>query len=264
MRAALNGQIDKVRSLLEAGVDPNCRTKNGYTALMGAALEGHGAVVELLLQAGADPNIRYIDDRTALFGAVHQGHVEVVEILLQKGANPNVKEKTQNQTPLFFAVDQNHPGIIRLLINAGADLEAKEKVGQYTPLFFAVLRQNTEATKVLLEAGANPYALGNEGESVLDMAEDLRNPVISKLLSESIESSEYEQPKKLTDFKKLQRLVTENKVRLLIDEDLPYNVPISLFSFERLYSKGKMWLELTETRMNIKYPEPWEKILRHC
>ena len=55
MRAALNGNIQKVKNYLNQGINPNFKTNNGYTALMGAALEGHIEVVTQLLKAGADP-----------------------------------------------------------------------------------------------------------------------------------------------------------------------------------------------------------------
>lgn len=45
-----------VQLLLDAGADPNMKTKNGTTALLGAAMEGNAAAAEALLKAGADPS----------------------------------------------------------------------------------------------------------------------------------------------------------------------------------------------------------------
>lgn len=59
-RASMNGHIEVVQVLLEAGIDPNVRTNSG-TALHQAACFGKADVVRILLEAGAD--LHAVDSR---------------------------------------------------------------------------------------------------------------------------------------------------------------------------------------------------------
>ncbi|CAH2087931.1 unnamed protein product [Euphydryas editha] len=62
-RASMNGHIEVVQVLLEAGIDPNVRTNAG-TALHQAACFGKADVVRILLEAGADLNAVDGKDKT--------------------------------------------------------------------------------------------------------------------------------------------------------------------------------------------------------
>ncbi len=228
IRSALNGQSEKVHSLLQLGINPNCRSKNGFTPLMGAALVGNVPIVKLILKAGADPNM---------------------------------KEETNGSTALFFAADQNHTEMVKLLIKAGADLEATDKIGEYTPLFCSVFKQHVEVTKILIRAGANPFVIGNEGESVLELAGKLGNQQILDLLYKSAKSSDFEKPLPLKQFEYLTRLISEKKVKMMIAEDVPVTVPYELFLFQKLYSKKRFFIQLNETGQKVEYPTPWQTIL---
>ena len=67
--AAVNGQLEMVRELLERGarVDLPCRL--GRTALIDAADMGHLSIVLVLLQHLADPDLQDSDGRNALMMA---------------------------------------------------------------------------------------------------------------------------------------------------------------------------------------------------
>lgn len=228
IRAALDGNTERVHQLIQSGVDPNTQTKNGYTPLMGAAMEGNMSVVRLFLQAGADLEL---------------------------------KDFKSGQTALFFATDQNRAEIMKLLIKAGADLEATDIIGEYTPLFYSVIKGHVAATQVLLDAGANPYAIGNEGESVLELAEGIDNQQINTLFYSTTKSSNLDKPEKLNDFDYLKRLISEKKMSVMIADDTPMNVDYDLFTFQKLFSKKRLFLQLNETGSKVEYPTPWETIL---
>ena len=81
MMAAYEGQIVRVRMLLEKGADPNARDSDGDTALMFAAFRGHPAIVHLLLTYGADVDAMAGNRWTALRAAKSGGHLRIVEML---------------------------------------------------------------------------------------------------------------------------------------------------------------------------------------
>ena len=83
MRASLNGDIAQVRAMLAIGVDPNSKTKHGYTALMGAALNGHLDIIKILLDAGADPEVE-ASGKTPIDLSTTLGFEEITRLLLRK------------------------------------------------------------------------------------------------------------------------------------------------------------------------------------
>ena len=64
--AALVGNVDVTRALIDAGADPNALGGDGRTPLHAAAFAGHLPIVELLLEADADPAKRGPDGGSPL------------------------------------------------------------------------------------------------------------------------------------------------------------------------------------------------------
>lgn len=89
--AAKAGNVDEVRRLLEAGVNPNTPYMSyatGISAPLYIATEyGRANVVKLLLEYGADPNMQGNLGFTPLFSAVRFGRIEIVKELLAWGAS---------------------------------------------------------------------------------------------------------------------------------------------------------------------------------
>ena len=73
MRAALDGNTERVKELIYQGTNVNQRDDNGRTALMFAAINAHYETMKLLLGSGADVNARSNKGGTALMGAVLAG-----------------------------------------------------------------------------------------------------------------------------------------------------------------------------------------------
>lgn len=86
MDAAVEGEVDSVKVLLDKGADVNAKDNDSTTALMDAALGGYIEVVQVLLDAGADTDAKDSDGRTAMMWAKKEGHDEIVELLKQHGA----------------------------------------------------------------------------------------------------------------------------------------------------------------------------------
>jgi ankyrin repeat protein len=122
MYAALYGDADSIRLLLEAGADPNIRNDAGATALLWAVDDLEKT--RLLLKAGADANTRSNDGRTALLSATGRaGSAEVVKLLLDHGANPSATAHSYRgpTTLLRQAADAGDAIVLKMLLDRGAN-----------------------------------------------------------------------------------------------------------------------------------------------
>jgi len=79
LRAVKMGNLDRVKSLLENGVNVNEKFDSGLSALIVAAKTENLEVVKTLLRSGADVNEKTESGMTALRVASEKGHIEIVK-----------------------------------------------------------------------------------------------------------------------------------------------------------------------------------------
>ncbi|MFT4178349.1 MAG: ankyrin repeat domain-containing protein [Thermomonas sp.] len=167
--AAVAGDIDAVRRLLDLGLPIDATDALGCTALLRAAGGGHRDLVELLLQRGANPAHAANTGATSLSAAVSMRHVEIVDRLLQAGAGLE-QRLPGDVTVLMLAAALGLPELVTRLLRAGADLHAADANG-LTPLHCAALygftaRDRTRLLALLdamLLAGADPHRVAGQG-----------------------------------------------------------------------------------------------------
>jgi uncharacterized protein len=148
-QAVERGDEEKVRALIDAGVDPNEVDQLSSTPIWLIAFgSGRYEIASLFARAGADVEI--VDSRgksllhrlasqgpkvepvrralalgvshttvdrhgwSALHGAAAYGHTEIVRELLAAGADPNVKT-TEGKKPIDFARTNNHASVAKIL-----------------------------------------------------------------------------------------------------------------------------------------------------
>lgn len=120
-----------------------------------AASEGNLARVKELLDAGADVNAANKYGGTALAFACDRERAEVVKLLLERGANPNTKDTFYGNTPLGWAAGRGNAEIVRALLEKGAE-------GEEDALMAAVFSDKPDVVKVVLDRGkVSPEALTN-------------------------------------------------------------------------------------------------------
>ena len=171
--AAIVGDIDAVRRLLDLGLPVNAVDNQGCSALLRAAGGGHRALVELLLERGADPTLAANTGATPLSAAVSMRQLEIVERLLESGAGLE-QRLPGDVTVLMLAAALGLPELVARLLQGGADLHAVDAQG-LTPLHCAALygftaRDRTRLVALLdalLLAGADPQRTATGGATPL-------------------------------------------------------------------------------------------------
>src|SRR5438132_1051003 len=88
--AVLNNDIDKVRNLLNKGINPNMTDSDGRTGLIHAATAGNVPAVKLLLENGAKAGVLDSTGNTAMHYAAERGNTEVLRMMLDAKAPPDL------------------------------------------------------------------------------------------------------------------------------------------------------------------------------
>ena len=121
--AAMAGDVDAVRRLIDLGFAVDAVDAQGCTALLRAAGGGHLAVVDLLLARKADPQHAAASGATPLSAAVSMRQVDIVAALLNAGAD--IEHRLPGGvTVLMLGSALGLPDIVGRLLGARADVHA--------------------------------------------------------------------------------------------------------------------------------------------
>ena len=205
-KAALAGNSDVVKTLLNHGADVDSKGRLGRTALHHACNTGDVACIHELMTRGADieakdnalestplylaanfnhpDSIRTLVDaykasinatdayrNTSLNMAASKGHVEVVKTLLSYDrCDVNAKGRW-DRTALHEACFGGHVACIHELMAGGALVEARESLGEGTPLHLAANRNHPDSVKTLVDVcSASINASNKHGNTALHLA----------------------------------------------------------------------------------------------
>jgi ankyrin repeat protein len=191
--ACYEGHIESVKLLLNYGANVNARSDHGITPLHLAAGNNNTEIVQLLLDHGADINRRTHNDKhlgyTPLLAASNESNYESMKLLLEYGHHCpqfDVNQKScHGATALHYSCRNRNYECIKLLLNHGADINIKNGAG-WTPFHTLVANfypygghrkiisvdVNPQFVELLVDNGADIYAPTNEGQTVLDVANE--------------------------------------------------------------------------------------------
>lgn len=109
-KAAMRGDLEKLKSLIDEGGSVNGYDKWGWTPLLWSIYYGHMPVATYLLEHQADPNLKstkaygpYKPGISPLIVAAYYGHDEIVAALLKRGADRRTTD-SNGKTALDWAV----------------------------------------------------------------------------------------------------------------------------------------------------------------
>ena len=200
------GHPDLAKWLVENGADVNIQIGDRETPLMWAIKRDFRELTEYLLEHGANVHAKDAELRfTAMHYAAETGNVAILKRLLAAGADKNAVDRIK-QTPIDVAASEGNPPAFRLLLSQyGKDErkalldkallnafrnskrnmvmtvleyeEPKEDVAIIVDddaLRQAVLASDDKKVKELVEKGADVNVVDGEGNTLLDLAFNLR------------------------------------------------------------------------------------------
>ena len=205
-QAAESGELEKIQELVNRGVNPKTRNRNGDTALRFAAEKNHKDIVVYLLETiGLDVNSANNAGTTALIIATFNNNPDMIQYLGHMGANVNQTAQAavnrtvdgeersstvSNWTALMAASQLGYNESIEELLNNGANLNATDS-DDWNALLFAVQNDHVSTAELLIERGINFNIESIDNHTPLSLAIDNGNEEMIKLLenNDAIKSS---------------------------------------------------------------------------
>jgi ankyrin repeat protein len=160
--------MESVRILLKAGVDPNIKKDGTYTPLCTAIRDDRAELLQLLLSNGADPNV--MASEYPAFKCITHNRVHFLPLLVAAGADLHTPKGI-----LETAISTNNMEALYWLLDQGVSLNDKSPKGD-SPLTTAIRENRIDIVDLLLSRGADPHMRGQDWP--LCMA--VRNPPILK------------------------------------------------------------------------------------
>ena len=176
LMAAQQGDVAKIISCLEQGVDINICNRQGQTAIILASLHKKYDCVTALINAGADINQQ---DQTCLnpfLLSCLNNDLTLLHLILP--ANPDLNRLTRfGGVGLTPACEKGHLDIVNVLLTQTAiNVNHTNFVG-WTPLLEAIVLNDGGETQqaivaLLLENGASPHMTDKYGKTPLELARE--------------------------------------------------------------------------------------------
>jgi len=167
--AVINGQLERVRLLLDKGTPTNTRYYDGDYALLDiAAIRYNTEIMKLLIERGADLNAASRTGLTVLHHAAKKINTPAVKLLLDSGMDVNIADNN-GYTPLHYAARDSEVDTVALLLEHGADTYAKTTDFGEIPLHCVYNMNSGDRTAIaallLAVSPESANVLNNEGVS---------------------------------------------------------------------------------------------------
>lgn len=166
MVAAEQKDITSLKILHMSGVNLNVRGQYGRQPIHSAALAGNYEGAKYLLENGAYVDSNDNNDNTGLLLATSTGDIKVVDLFLAYKADAKKRNK-KGEDILCIAVNNNRRNLIeRLKQHPDVKIDGRDDAGK-TAFMNATIAGNHPMMRILYEAGANIHILDNKGENAI-------------------------------------------------------------------------------------------------
>ena len=177
------GDLNKIKYLLDQGVDINAVDAQNQTALNLASSNGQTKVAEYLMQNSASFKILNFEGNSPWHSAVLNAHLDIIRLFVRE----QIKTYAQNKdgyTPLGLAVIEGRYELVKLFLQSGAKI--KEKKGECC-LNLAVIAGKAGIVQLLLK-GATGFVAASKSCRInaLILAAAFGRQEIFHLLAETI------------------------------------------------------------------------------
>ncbi len=179
--ASIQMQEDLMRSILEAGADPNIQNHKGVTALVEATYKGIPSNVSLLLNHGAEVDLADKDGWTPLFWSIYKNYYPITKTVIESNTNIN-HVSIDGMSPLIFATKEGNTAIATLLLSKGATNPDLQDNDGMTALMHASVGGHKTIVKKMLDRGARTDLLSRENKTARGLAEETGFPEIVMIL----------------------------------------------------------------------------------
>ncbi|ORZ14731.1 ankyrin repeat-containing domain protein [Absidia repens] len=109
--AAGDGQLERLKELVEGGAEPNAKDDFGYTPIHAAVSYNHKEILDYLLNNGGDINVEDFDKDTPLYVCET---TDMARFLLDRGADASHKNR-EGISPAQTANDEGWKDVAQLL-----------------------------------------------------------------------------------------------------------------------------------------------------
>jgi len=166
--------------LVRGGVNLDARNRGRETPLHVAIEKGYRELAELMVKARAPLAARTLNGEPPLhFAALHSDSF-FVDLLLAAKADPNARNN-DGESALQWAVMSGHAQTAKHLLEGGADPKAVDLMGN-TLLHAAADGGQVDMASAFLSLGVNPRQRNRANKRPIDIARELKDPEIVKLL----------------------------------------------------------------------------------
>ncbi len=155
-RAVVQGDLERVKLLLEWHARTDLPSHDGFLPLQAAVRLEQVESARALLDAGADASAVTAQVAAPLRLAVNLRHVELARMLLDAGARPDAA--SDGYSPLQVAADKGDAAMVGVLLDGGADPNAGSS--KYPPpITAAAYRGHAGIVRMMLGRGASPTVI---------------------------------------------------------------------------------------------------------